>query len=567
MITFLLFLLIASAAVGAHRIYNYEDIFYPWRRLISGKPLLKPLWCPSCNAFWAILVVVLFSFLVNDPWRVGVLTVFAVYPWIRVAIWLYAYATKILNAVPSVPISVYPQPAPNPTAGAVMAPAAAVAPAPTPTKEGDACVPCEAGKKAAEEIKKEQGKNLSYEKRFVLMTMFNDFKPSYSLTSVVLDQARMLAANPKWLVQVWVTSICNTSDVPSDLPSNVEIKKVLPPIPLPADEVNEKAKAIFFSQVLNNLMVLGNATIIAHDLLFISSYTTIAAAIHEKLGAINGFTWYHACHSAPSTERPTGPVSKYRASLPAGHKLICLAASQASALAAYYGTTVDQVVVIPNARDIRALLGASPRISEFIRRHELLDADIVQVLPLSTPRAKAKGIERVIDIFGELTTYYQQKVRLVIPNAHANGNHAIINELKEYAAQRGLGTKELIFTSDEFPELASVGLPTADITALFQVSNLFVFPTVSEACSMTLMEAALAGCLLILNEEVASLRDIVPAEGARYVSWNRDLKAVAFATMIHVDLMEDVRNRGKRAVLRTHSWDAIGARLRAAVSG
>ncbi len=548
MLTATHFSLIALATLGAHRIWNYEDLFAWPRAFLSRRGLwAKPLRCSACNGFWLAALFAGAWVATPEPWRAVAFSAFACYPFLRAGVWLYPRIDDIVLGKRS----------------ATEKPVAEASPAAAPSTSAPGCKTCG----GVQKLKEENTKNLSYEKRFVLMTMFNDFKPSYSLTSVVLDQARMLAVNPKHLVQVWVTSICDVSDVPADLPANVEIKKILPPIPLPADLVDPKGKELFFGQVLHGLMVLGNATIITHDLLFITSYTTIAAAIHEKLGLINGFTWYHTCHSAPAAERPTGPVSKYRASLPAGHKLICLAESQASALAAYYGTTVEQVAVVPNARDIRSLLGASPRISDFIRRHQLLEADIVQVLPLSTPRAKAKGIEHVIDIFGELALYYKMKVRLVVPNAHANNNHGMINELKDYAAQRGLGKEELIFTSDDFPELAAFGLPTSDITALFQVSNLFIFPTVSEACSMTLMEAALAGCLLVLNDEVASLRDIIPAVGAHYVSWNKGFKPVSFATLIHNTLADDVRNVGKRAVLRSHSWDAIGSRLRAVVSG
>lgn len=550
------FFLLTLAAVGAHRIYNYEDIFSSWRRLVSkGGRWTKFLSCSACNAFWISLAAVCVWTFVSDPIKLFLFTALAIYVPVRATIWLYAWGMLLS-------VQAHSEPKRTPISP-MMSFSKETVPPDDPRIKKSGCSTCG----AKTNLKEEQAKNLSYDRRFVLMTMFNDFKPSYSLTSVVLDQARMLAVNPKWLVQIWVSTVCRLDDVPTDLPANVEIKKVLPPIPLPEDKIEEKGRAIFTQHALNAMMVLGNATIIVHDLLFITSYTTIAAAIHRNLGGIKGFIWYHFCHSAPAKERPTGDVSKLRATLPDGHKLFCLAESQADALAAYYGTTRDRVLVMPNARDIRTLASASPRMVEFIRKHRLLDADIVQVFPLSTPRAGAKGLSQVIQAFAEMARM-GKLVRLVVVNAHANNNEATIALFKAEAQQADLPDDALIFTSETFTDVLSVGLPTSEVHLLFQLSNVFIFPTQSEACSMTLMEAALAGCLLVLNQDVPALADIVSFDKALHFSWGSvnkpgyTPKPVTVARQIIDYLDTDLSNRSKRSVLRTHNWDAVGERMR-----
>ncbi len=560
MTTFFDFFLLLCATVGLHRIYNYESVFDSVRKLIGDRSYLKFIWCVKCNPVWIALLVVTSSFLIPAPWRTGVLAVFAIYPWVRALVWVYTKTIDIaaLSRAPSISLTPEVPPAADPPV----------------VKKAATCAPCGAGKTWSAETKKEQDKNFTYEKRFVLMTpMMNDWSPSYSLASVILDQARMLAANEKWLVQVWVTTVCDLKDLPGDLPKNVEIKKVMPPIPLTADYIDDKAKDIFFGQILPHLLVLGKATIITHDLLFVSSYLTIAAVIHEKLAPINGFKWFHFCHSAPSAIRPNDPKILYRASLPAGHHLFCLSASQGSALAAYYGVDIDRVSVVPNARDLRVLMSMTPRMQSFIKKHQLLDADVVQVFPISTPRANAKGLSHVIRIFAEMAK--TKKVRLIVANAHANNNDQIIIGFEKEAQTAGLPDGSMVFVSRDLPEAAVYGLPTDELQSLFQVSNLFVFPTISEACSMTLMEAALNGCHLVLNASTPSLFDIVPREACRTFRWGSlvdDLHgepeptpAVVAASILD-DLDASVSNRSKRAVLRTQNLEAVGARLRAAVT-
>ncbi len=560
MFTVLQLFFILFAAIGIHRIYNYETLFSPWRAFIDRcQPCARMLLCPPCNALWILTFTAAFDFFAPRPWGEIILTPFMLYPFLRSVVWFYQQDLKLgSDAAPTLT---------HPTTVQEIVPYPV-----QPPKAG--CTACGAAKKKAEALKVEHAANLEYEKRFVIMTpMFSNFHPSYSLTSVVLDQARMLSKNPKWLVQVWVTTVCDTSAVPSDLPANVQIVKALPPIPLSDDFVDEKAKKLFAEQIMPKLFILGNATIIAHDLLFVSSYLTIASAIHETLGGIAGFTWFHVAHSAPAAIRPNDPKVMARATLPPGHKLLCLSLSQAAAFAVYYDTDPANVLVMPNARDIRSLLGASPRMWDFISRHQLLDADIVQIFPLSMPRADAKGLATVIKVFAQMAK--TRTVRLVVANAHANQNEAVIFGFRKLAEKEGLPADALVFVSESYPELAAYGLSTPDLQMLFQVGNVFLFPTISEACSMTLMEAAASGALLVLNASTPSLFDIIPAHDTMLnVRWGSLVEPAVqsappsdVANWVVQELEANPMNRTKRSILKSHNVDALGIRLRALVTG
>ena len=85
------------------------------------------------------------------------------------------------------------------------------------------------------------------------------------------------------------------------------------------------------------------------------------------------------------------------------------------------------------------------------------------------------------------------------------------------------------------------------------------------------MEAALSGCLMVLNGSVPSLTDIVPANLSLVYTWGTDTNASGpqpdhVAGDILRELEKSAANRSKRSLLKTHSWDAVQPRLLQAVS-
>jgi hypothetical protein len=550
----LLLMVILLAAIGVHRILTFEDLFYSWRRWAVRRPWTKPISCSACNPVWIALVLTIIALVVPEPWRWGILVPFAVYPAVRI---FDHYSGRIIG----------PPPKGSPLAADPITPSKLVQ-----TGSSSGCSSCGGApatsappSPALRALAKEHDDNRSYERRFVLFTWFADLHPSYSLTTAVFDQARILARNPKHRVQVWVLTVCGLEGAPTDLPPNVIIRRCVPPIPLPIDTTDPKAEELLAGQLRPHLMLLGNATIITHDLLFVRDYVTVAATIHHHLGTIPGFRWFHVCHSAPALSRPDqGTDIRYRTNLPDGHLLISLAESHRRGLAAYYGTTEDRVRVAPNARDLRSLLSASADVASLIERHQLLEASVVQILPLSTPRAKDKGIATIIRVFAELAK--TQAVRLVVPNAHANGHQDVLAELRGIAREAGLADDALIFVSESLPSRAAYGLTQAEMHVLFQCSNLFLFPSISEACSMSVLEAALNGCLLVLNESLPSLFDIIPRSQCLAYPWGSIHQTVPLdlqptparvAKTVMTLLTESSAQLTKRSVMRTHSFAAV----------
>lgn len=565
MTTFIIYVL---ACVGAHRLWNFESVFQGARNYLLRFPYLKPLTCQACNAFWIALALALCTL---APASYLLLQTLAAYAAVRGTLWVYQMASHSeswlrLRAIPGL------QSFPGQPAAPAIPKGNAVSPtAPAPAPAGG-CASCEA--KKAQMIVEQTGVQ-KYARRVVLLTTLADFNPSYSLTSVILDQARMLANDPSWLVQIWVNEHANLSLLPADLPKNVEVRSIVPQVAWQSDVIDPAAVSLLQTRIRSKLIELGNATVIAHDLLFITSYTTFAAAIHA-IGSTKGFAWLHVAHSAVgSRPEQNNQAVIARTNLPPGHKLLCLNQSLVADMAAYYATSVDNIEVCPNPRDVTTFGSFDPRAAQLVRDHRLDEADVVQIFPLSVPRMEAKGIFTVIDILGRVVTDQHQTVRLVLVTAHANGprEQLALSQLREYARRAGLPADSLVITRDTFPDTAAYGLSQSAIKDLFSVSNLFIFPTVSEASSLVLTEAALAGCLLITNQSVPALATIVPDDCAitRQFGSERqprtapvNTEEIAFAVWDR--LTSSQANMSKRHVLRTANYRTVGARLQAIVS-
>ncbi len=571
------YLVFFLACIAAHRIWNFEDIFTPLRtRLLKRKHWwTKPVLCHACNPFWIAVSLAALQVTVQSPWVDGFFLALAAYTPVRASLWIYQNVERVLKAMTARPEMPLPQvTAGNNTASKeadrfladhwekqqkrVLMDLSTTTPPPAAEKGCSAC----AKKKAA--IVADQVKAQGYDKRIVLMTALSYFPPAYSVSTVVFDQARMLARNPKWLVQIWVMEGTNLDRLPP-LPENIVVRPIIPNVAWKEDVINVGAAERLALAVRSNLFPLGNATIITHDLLFISHYLTFAAAIHA-IGQTKAFAWLHVCHSAAAKERPDGEARKYRATLPAGHRLLCLNEADSLFLAEYYDVDIRRVSVAANARDITTFGAVDSMAATIIDEHALADADVVQIFPVSGTRMGAKGVPTIIRILGEIVKK-GLTAKLVLVNAHSNSAAvgATLAAYKEHAIKEGLGAENLIITSERFPQTQAEGLSVQAVHDLFAVSNLFILPSLSEASSLVMMEAALSGCVIVSNSSLHTLRNISESAlsfpfGSLRDPGDKSDHAIVAQTIVD-ELQTSRANRSKRCVLKHRSYRAIAEQL------
>jgi glycosyltransferase involved in cell wall biosynthesis len=166
-----------------------------------------------------------------------------------------------------------------------------------------------------------------------------------------------------------------------------------------------------------------------------------------------------------------------------------------------YHSFPKDVRIVYNSIDPRVFWNLHPLVTSLIDKYDILSADYLDIYPLSTTRmVDGKQIKVVIEIMAALKKL-GKKVCFIACNAHANDRREkqVIAEIVSFANEKGLNANEMIFTSLEDPKY-ELGVPREVISQLFLLSNLFIFPSISENCSLVLLEAMLSKNLLVLND-------------------------------------------------------------------
>ena len=340
-----------------------------------------------------------------------------------------------------------------------------------------------------------------------IYTTFYNLDSAYSLCSVVIDQLKALVKHDYKTILFVLPSFKDEEKVPK----GVEIRKVIPQLILEPykelgypDHWKEDVKKVKESLNKNAQDI---DIMICHDIFFIDQYLPYNIGLRESDLKCKILAW---THSAPSN-RPKLDDNPHanRYVLPQRTKLVYLNHTDTIALAEMYGTWVKEVRVVPNSKDPRSFWNLDPFVTELIDRYNLLDKDIIAVYPLSTPRMiTGKGLDKAVKLLSKLKEL-NYKVCLIVPNAHANAQKEknLLSQTSFWASDRGITNTDLIFTSLEDSPTYEAGVSPKVISDFFRLSNVFIFPTVSENCSLVLLEAMLAGNLLVLNQKVRSLME------------------------------------------------------------
>jgi len=290
----------------------------------------------------------------------------------------------------------------------------------------------------------------------------------------------------------------------------VEVRKVIPRFHLVDYGGNQKLADDFWEQVKTAQQALEEHlkdidVVLTHDWIFQGWFLPYNLAMRQSNLKCR---WLHWIHSAPSP-RPADLKPPYdcRYKMMPNSKLIYMNDYDTLRLAEMYGGIIDDVRVVYNSLDPRSFYQFHPLVHTLIDKYRLLEADIVDIYPVSSTRFDGKRVDKVIQILGQIKKQ-GKSVRFICPNAHANADREkqAIEKMLQYGEKQGLTRQEMIFTSLEDKKY-ELGVPHEVVRDLFLLSNLFIFPTLSENCPLILLEAALSKCLLVLNESFPPLRD------------------------------------------------------------
>jgi glycosyltransferase involved in cell wall biosynthesis len=357
--------------------------------------------------------------------------------------------------------------------------------------------------------------------KIAIIAPFKDFNPAFSLSSIVADQIRMLTEYGHE-VDLIVDAHFNREKFPNKDIERATIRAIIPHI----DQVDYQSNDLspehkrFLDDYVRELspVIAQCGYVFTHDCILTGWFlpyglgNALLAKQHPMV------VWMHWVHSIPDPSNRRDWWDK-ELLFPSGtrHKIIYPNETDRMLVAERYGGDMDLVRVIPHIRDIRTLLRFTDATCAFIKRHpHIIHADIVQAYPASSDRLSSKGVDKLIKLFGRIKQL-SYSVCLIIANQWATSRQRKedIQVYKDLAVAEGLSPAEVLWTSDIGPEY-EIGIPRDMLVDLYQLSNVFAFPTTHESFGLVLPEAMICGAFPVLNRSLPLHAEIMDGVGLYY---------------------------------------------------
>jgi glycosyltransferase involved in cell wall biosynthesis len=222
-------------------------------------------------------------------------------------------------------------------------------------------------------------------------------------------------------------------------------------------------------------------------------------------------------------------------------------------LAGLFGCPADEIRVIYNGVDPQALLGLSSEGAALVGRLDLLDQDLVVLMPVRVTRAK--NIEYALRVVAALKLR-GCRPKLVLtgpPDPHDADSIAYFHSLQ--ALRRELGVEEeMRFVFESGSDLDEPYLIDVDLVGdLFRVSDLMFMPSHREGFAMPVLEAGLVGIPVVCTKVPAA----VEIGGEDVILFDREEAPECLAERISAWAAGSAVHRLRRRVRQNYTWQAI----------
>jgi len=407
--------------------------------------------------------------------------------------------------------------------------------------------------------------------RVAILTNFNEFKPGYSLTGIVADQAKMFERHGHD-VDVFVGEEQDYNPHHDhEWPGLSLVKKVprgnLIDYQTTADVTDEsKELSGRIAQFLVDEIAPNYDVVLTHDWVFTGREVPYAFALIMTKEETRHMAFLHWIHSVPTGTRDWWVASEYGPN----HKLVSPSRSNMDHILRGFRCSEEQVRVIPHIKDPRTWFDFCDETCDFIDEYPMvMQAKVVCVYPASSDRLRHKQVQHVIETMGAIKRR-NGSVCLVIPNQWSQGERQrkAMPEMDELAEVCGLEKgHDFIWTSEFKEPKYNHGVPRRMVRELLLLSNLFMFPTTHESFGLVAPEAALCGNFMVLNSDLDVSREIFGNRGKYFhfgslergfepgEGWEKYLDEVGAAILARMQQEETVV--AKTTVRRSYNMDAL----------
>jgi glycogen(starch) synthase len=221
-------------------------------------------------------------------------------------------------------------------------------------------------------------------------------------------------------------------------------------------------------------------------------------------------------------------------------RVICCSHAMADEVERSLQVPADKVRVIPNGIDPKRVRckSSAAELARFRRRWARDDERIVLFVGRLV---REKGVEILIDALPEVLAS-QPRAKLVVAGA---GSH---EHLMARARAKGLGQK-----------VAFTGFVSEDLTRLYAVAEVAVFPSLYEPFGIVALEAMAAGVPVVASD-VGGLREVVTHGVTGIHTWASNAHSLAWGiNQVLADgaLAARLRRKARQEVMARFHWDGI----------
>lgn len=392
--------------------------------------------------------------------------------------------------------------------------------------------------------------------RIAILSTLPDFDDALSIKRVVVDQVKMFQAaghEPTLYVKQGFLPTHGTMSCISS-------------VQLPGHMVREKEKPETRHEICRRDFVqrFGRGelerydAILTHDLYFLDTHQGYRSGIREICASsdlvgpkIRG-KWFHWSHSTPRP--PAGDPTWV-----SGHTYIALNTEDIKPVAAMYKAPLDAVEVCHNPADVSDVV--SDASGSVVQEFDLLNADFLGVLPFPIGRLDQKGVHRAVDYYAAIARR-GFRVKVVLCASRCGDRMKLLSDWEAAFEAKTKGTTcQVIWMPRARPQWVDT-TPNRVVRELMALSNLFIWPTIGEACSLAIAEArASGGPFCVLPESrVSGMREMVDEDGC-LVYWQdgfwRDRK-FRQADDVAAEILRQDLERFIRRLRRQWEWSRGG---------
>lgn len=235
-------------------------------------------------------------------------------------------------------------------------------------------------------------------------------------------------------------------------------------------------------------------------------------------------------------------------------KQVTISEQRQKELAAMMDVSENAIAVIYNGVDLGNLLGLSAEGCELIERMNLLDADMIIVLPVRV--TTAKNIELAEQVVKALKAS-NRRPKLVItgpPDPHSADSMAYYQSLITMRERLGVSS-EVNFAYENGPDTDEpYYLSEQVVSDLLRVSDLLLLPSHREGFGMPVLEAGLVGLPVVASDQVPAAREI---GGTDVRLFKADDTPETVANMIMDVLEMNAISRLRRRTRQKFRWERI----------